>query len=125
MTRRKSSRERGENCKLNSLLEPLERRARDAAGRIARGTDAPLRPHLFCRFHARMPVPSGTWLLQQSRIATIRGLLHQRGRASDFWAAFGAEVCGDVEAAETPKEVYAGGSWCGRGSAGAAHSGFL
>src|SRR5207253_11078106 len=107
MPRRKSSNARGRKFRRNLPRVPPEQKARDAARRIARRAHSPLRPHPLCRLHARMPVPSGVRLLQQNGIAAARRLLHQCGRASDFWQAACAQICRDVGAARTAERVFA------------------
>src|SRR5258708_21996679 len=88
--------EPGERSRLSPLLILLERRARDAAREIACRPDSPLRSSYVRGVHARMPLPSGPRLLQQSGIQAFRGLLHERRCASYFCASPGATICGDV-----------------------------
>jgi len=57
--------------RLNPFLIQREPKARDAARGITGRPYSPLRPNHVCGLYARVPVPSGARLLQQSGIETV------------------------------------------------------
>ena len=94
----------------------------DAAGQLLAERIRATGPISFRRVHARVPVSSAVWLLQQGGSAALRGFLHQRGRAPDFWAPAGAATLGNVGAAGPTWRVLCRGGRGGRGAPGARKS---
>src|SRR6267378_7177017 len=92
---------------------PRERKARDAAREIARRPDSAVRTAHIRRLHARMPLPSDSWVLQQSGSQAFRGLLHERGSSPNLWTTSRSTVRGDVGTPRLAREIHACRGWCG------------